>query len=151
MTTTQPMSPDQLNDWLANNLDQFPADETLTPFTLTARHPGLGHLRADNALNALHAAGLLHHTSRNAVYSLRADLPTSGNGHVWLRINNRGGAPVEVISDQPRPADNPDDTDANLTWKCHGCGHGNTSSGFHIASKFVEKHADECRAQHLGN
>nr|WSX25575.1 hypothetical protein OG690_37790 [Streptomyces tubercidicus] len=152
MTATQPMTGDELIDWLATNLAQFNPDYTITPLTLTALHPGLGHLRAKNALHALHSAGLLHSTSRTAVYALRADLPTSGNGHVWLRLTNRAHAPVEVIGKRPRClTDNRDADHEYVRWTCHGCTHGQASAWFVNAAKHVEKHAGECLGEALGS
>ncbi|WP_330479969.1 hypothetical protein OG301_39190 (plasmid) [Streptomyces platensis] len=151
-TGTQPMTGDELIDWLANNLAQFNADETITPFTLTAAHPGIRHLRADNTLRALHAAGLLYRTTRgNDVYALRPDLPTSGNGHVWLRINNRASAPVEVIATQPRPNDNRNANQEYVHWTCTGCTKGHVSSLYINAEKHAQEHAGKCHGQALGS
>ncbi|MEW9521782.1 hypothetical protein [Streptomyces tubercidicus] len=143
-TDTQPMTGDELIEWLANNLEHLDPDETITPFTLTALHPGLRHLRADNALHALHDAGLLHRTSRTAVYALRPDLPTSGNGHIWLRLTNRADAPIEVVGKQPRPANSRDGDHEYVRWTCHGCGYGQQSGWFVNATTNAERHADKC-------
>lgn len=149
-TRTRPMTGDELTDWLATNLDQFPTDETITPFTLTAIHPNIPFTRAQNALHDLYDSGLLHQTRRPAVYALRPDLPTSGNGHVWLRINNRVHAPVEVIGKRPRPADTRDAGHEYVRWTCHGCTHGQVSAWFVNAASHAKKHADECRGEALG-
>lgn len=150
-TRTRPMTGDELTDWLATNLDQFPTDETITPFTLTALHPNIPFTRAQNALHDLYASGLLHQAHRPAVYALRPDLPTSGNGHVWLRLSNRAGAPVEVIGKEPRPADGRDVTEEYVSWTCHGCTRGQVSAWYVNAAKYVEEHAGKCRGQALGN
>ncbi|MGY5127296.1 hypothetical protein [Streptomyces nigrescens] len=150
-TATQPMTGDELIDWLAANLEHLDPDETITPFTLTALHPGIPFTRAENALYALHTSGLLHNTSRSSVYALRADLPTSGNGHVWLRLTNCAQAPVEVIGKQPRPADNRDADHQYVRWTCHGCTRGRESGWYVNAAKDAERHADGCRGQALGS
>lgn len=149
-TPTETMSPDEITAWLADNLDQFNTDETITPFTLIARHPGLGHLRAANALRALADSGLLHRTARPSVFALRADLPTSGDGHVWLRVSNRAGAPVEVVGDKPRPGVGLRSDDLDTRWTCHGCAESDISSWYPGAVEDAQKHAGECRGQHLG-
>ncbi|MFJ8677241.1 hypothetical protein [Streptomyces sp. NPDC093589] len=149
-TPTETMSPDEITAWLANNLDQFNTDETITPFTLIARHPGLGHLRAANALRALADSGLLHRTARPSVFALRADLPTSGDGHVWLRVSNRAGAPVEVMGDKPRPENGRWTEDVGARWTCHGCAENNNSGWYPSTVEAAQQHAEECRGQHLG-
>lgn len=150
-TRTQPLSTDQLIDWTATNLEHLNANETITPFTLTAIHPGLGHLRASNALHALANSGLLHSTAHSDVYALRADLPTSGDGHVWFRVNNRASAPVEVIGDKPRPGAGLWSSDLYTRWMCHGCTESDISYRYPGAVKDAQKHAEECRGQHLSN
>ncbi|MFI1161382.1 hypothetical protein [Streptomyces sioyaensis] len=148
-TATQPMTGDELIDWLANNLDQFNTNYTITPFTLTNLHPGLTFTRARNALYALHASGLLHETHRTSVYALRPDLPTSGNGHVWLRLTNRVGAHVEVVADRPRPTDSRDADEQFVRWTCHGCTRGHVSGWYVNAAKHAQDHADKCSGQAL--
>ncbi|MFF3547065.1 hypothetical protein ACFYXD_35170 [Streptomyces platensis] len=154
-TTAQPLSTDQLIEALHGNLAKLAdADERITPFTVIEfqRSTGLptaGYTSAYNALHALHSSGLLHETHRPAVYTLRPDLPTSGNGHVWLRINNRVGAPVEVIGTQPRPADSRDAAEVYVRWTCHGCPKGHVSALFVNATTHVEEHASKCYGQAL--
>ncbi|MFH9426372.1 hypothetical protein [Streptomyces sp. NPDC017529] len=148
-TDTQPLTPDQLTHWLRAHLDDFDPDQVITPFTLTDIHPGLGWTRARNALAALHDAGLLHETCRTATYALRPDLPTSGNGHVWLRLTNRAGAPVEIIATQPRPADPHDAEWLNTRWTCTGCPAGSHDISYYLASEGATKHAATCAGQAL--
>lgn len=159
MTTTAPqtLSTDELIEDLAANLPKLAAiDERITPFTVIeyARSTGLptsGYTSAYNALHALHSSGLIHETRRPAIYATRGDLPTSGNGHVWLRLSNRAGADVEVIGKEPRPADGRDVTEEYVSWTCHGCTRGQVSAWYVNAAKYVEEHADRCRGQALGN
>ncbi|MFF9787181.1 hypothetical protein [Streptomyces nigrescens] len=157
MTTaaTKSLSTDEFIAALATNLKQLAAiSERITPFTVIEyqRHAGLpaiGYTSAYNALHALHSSGLLHETHRSAVYALRPDLPTSGNGHVWYRLGNRAGAPVEVIGKRPRPADGRDTTEEFVHWTCHGCGHGQQSAWFVNATTHAQRHADKCYGQAL--
>ncbi|MFI0156209.1 hypothetical protein [Streptomyces lydicus] len=148
-TTTQPQSTDELIADLAANLDQFGTNERISPFTVTNLYPGTGYTRASNALRALHDAGLIHQTTRHAVYALRPDLPTCGNGYVRLRVTNRGSAPVEVIADQPCPTGSREADEQFVRWTCHGCGHGHLSGWFMHVTRHALKHADECRGQAL--
>lgn len=156
-TATQTLSTDQLIGALHAHLNKLAAiAERITPFTViefqrSVGLPAVGYTSAYNALHALHSSGLLHETHRPAIYTLRPDLPTSGNGHVWLRINNRAGAPVEVIATQPRPTDNRDTYDEYVHWTCHGCTKGHVSSLFINAEKHAQEHADKCRVQALGS
>ncbi|MFE7780385.1 hypothetical protein [Streptomyces nigrescens] len=155
-TTTQPLSTDQLIEALHGNLAKLAdVDERITPFTVIEfqRSTGLptaGYTSAYNALHALHSSGLLHETRRPAVYALRTDLPTSGNGHVWLRLSNRAGAPVEVIGDKSRPENGRWTDDVGARWKCHGCAENNNSGWYPSTVEAAHKHADQCRGQHLG-
>ncbi|MEU8683000.1 hypothetical protein [Streptomyces sp. NPDC048611] len=155
--TAQPLTTDELIAHLACDLPALAAgDGRITPFTVTnhlARVglPTVGYTRAYNALHDLHASGLLHETRRSAVYALRPDLPTSGDGHVWLRLSNRAGAPVEVIGKQPRPADGRDASEEYVRWTCHGCGHGQVSGWFVNASKYAQEHGGKCRGEALAN
>lgn len=146
---TQPLSTDQLIDWLRTHLGDFAPNHVLTPFTLTDRHPGLGWTRANNALRSLHNAGLLHETCRTATYALRPDLPTTGTGHVWHRLTNRAGAPVEITADHPRPTDPFDADRATVRWACAGCPEGCLEAGYCTALTQVRKHATECSGQAL--
>ncbi|BCK74028.1 hypothetical protein Srufu_079810 (plasmid) [Streptomyces libani subsp. rufus] len=154
-TAAQPLSTDDLIADLATNLQQLTdLDERITPFTVIeyTRHAGLpnvGYTDAYNALHALHSSGLIHETDRPAIYATRPDLPTSGNGHVWLRINNRACAPVEVIATRPRPTDNSDTGEEFVRWTCHGCGHGQVTGWFAHATKHAQEHADRCYGQSL--
>ncbi|MFK8851225.1 hypothetical protein [Streptomyces sp. Ac-502] len=145
----QPLTPDQLTDWLRTHLDDFDPDQVITPFTLTDIHPGLGWTRARNALSALHDAGLLHETCRTATYTLRPDLPTTGTGHVWYRITNRAGAPVEITATQPRPTDPWDADRLNTRWTCTGCPEGHPDLWYSHALERVRKHAANCTGQAL--
>lgn len=151
-TATQPLTPDELIEDLAANLPKLTANsERISPFTVIeyARSSGrtVGYTRASNALHALYSSGLLHETSRDAVYGTRPDLPTSGNGHVWLRIKNLASAPVEVTADQPRPEAGW--STVNLTWKCHGCTESDNDLGYTVAVQRAQEHADECHGQNL--
>lgn len=154
-TATQPLSSDDLIADLATNLKQLGAiSERITPFTVIeyTRHAGLpaiGYTDAYNALRDLHDAGLLHQTHRTAVYALRADLPTAGTGHVWFRVNNRASAPIEVVGDKPRPKVGLRSDDLDTRWTCHGCAESDISSWYPGAVEDAQKHAEECRGQHL--
>ncbi|MFG2532729.1 hypothetical protein [Streptomyces sp. NPDC048516] len=154
-TVAQPLSTDELIADLAANLHQVAEiNERITPFTVIeylrgAGQPTVGYTDAYNALHALHSSGRLHETDRSAVYALRPDLPTSGNGHVWLRINNRAHAPVEVIATRPRPTDNRDTGEESVRWTCHGCGQGHVIAWFVNAVKHAQEHADRCYGQAL--
>ncbi|MER6844833.1 hypothetical protein [Streptomyces platensis] len=153
--TTTPLSTDELIADLATNLKQLTEiNERITPFTVIeyTRHaglPGIGYTLAYNALHALHSSGLIHETDRSAVYVTRPDAPTSGNGHVWYRINNRACAPVEIIGTRPRPADGRDTSKEFVRWTCYGCGHGQQSGWFVNVTTNAERHADKCYGQAL--
>ncbi|AJC62034.1 hypothetical protein [Streptomyces sp. 769] len=150
-TAYNSLSTDELIADLVRNLYRFDLDSRISPLTVldyldsTARLP-VGYTCAANALRVLADSGLLYETARHGVYARRPDLPTSGDGHVWIRVNNRAMAPVEAIASRPRTEASTTESVATMCW---GCGTNAQDLTRYEAFRWVDDHAEECRAQPL--
>jgi hypothetical protein len=90
----------------------------------------------------------IHRTAAGAIL-LRPDAPSSGGPeHVWIRLEGRGGAEVEITGADPWP-------DAQLHapgpawWRCTGCraNSGMRAENFGVVRAAATEHASRCHAQ----
>ncbi|WP_404870983.1 hypothetical protein ACI1MP_37670 (plasmid) [Kitasatospora griseola] len=79
---------------------------------------------------------------------LRSDAPTDGGPeHAWIRMENRGGAEIDVIGANPWPDHHPH-APGPAWWRCSGC---RTGSGAHAQDLDLirieaAQHARDCAA-----